>query len=341
MQKLTKQGITALHNGKKDKARKLLSQAVRKNPNDKKAWLALASIVTKPEHRYQCLQHVLNIEPDHPVALRELKKLKEQQKPKKSIPNKTFIYAAIGTIVFLCIIIYGVLFKVINQPQPTAAALLPTNTPKDTVTDTLIPTQTYTPQPSPTDQATGLTCQPASQAQFNRVQEGIQSLQASNYIQSAYALKSNDFENVYFVAAIIYGPNMESGVGPGIWAISGDPNQPKIALSIDGYATEFTQYPDANSTDFELSMSNHGAQEVKQCAEANKTTVPISTSTIKPAKAQTPEAICQCSYDAYNCPDLVTHARAQACFDYCRSLGYDDPHRLDRNDDGVACESLP
>lgn len=44
-----------------------------------------------------------------------------------------------------------------------------------------------------------------------------------------------------------------------------------------------------------------------------------------------------CSYDAYNCGDFSTHAEAQAVFDACGA----DVHKLDRDKDGIACESLP
>lgn len=43
-----------------------------------------------------------------------------------------------------------------------------------------------------------------------------------------------------------------------------------------------------------------------------------------------------CSYDAYNCSDFSSHREAQSVFDYCSN----DIHRLDRDNDGIACESL-
>jgi len=48
-----------------------------------------------------------------------------------------------------------------------------------------------------------------------------------------------------------------------------------------------------------------------------------------------------CSSDTYNCGDFQTHAEAQEVFDYCESLGKGDLHKLDRDEDGNACESLP
>jgi endonuclease YncB( thermonuclease family) len=51
--------------------------------------------------------------------------------------------------------------------------------------------------------------------------------------------------------------------------------------------------------------------------------------------------VCSCSSNSYNCSDFNTHAQAQACYDYCISLGAGDVHRLDSDSDGSACETLP
>ena len=45
-----------------------------------------------------------------------------------------------------------------------------------------------------------------------------------------------------------------------------------------------------------------------------------------------------CSSNFYNCGDFDTHDEAQAVHDEC---GSNDIHQLDRDDDGLACESLP
>jgi len=46
-----------------------------------------------------------------------------------------------------------------------------------------------------------------------------------------------------------------------------------------------------------------------------------------------------CSYNAYNCPDFSTHREAQSVFEACGGVS-NDVHRLDGDDDGIACESL-
>jgi len=50
---------------------------------------------------------------------------------------------------------------------------------------------------------------------------------------------------------------------------------------------------------------------------------------------------CDCSGNVYNCSDFSTQSEAQRCYEHClKQRGY-DVHRLDRDKDGIACESLP
>lgn len=54
-----------------------------------------------------------------------------------------------------------------------------------------------------------------------------------------------------------------------------------------------------------------------------------------------PSEICECGHDAYNCKDFSSRSQAQQCFNYCISIGAGDIHRLDQDNDGTVCESLP
>ena len=47
-----------------------------------------------------------------------------------------------------------------------------------------------------------------------------------------------------------------------------------------------------------------------------------------------------CEKESYNCDDFRTQQDAQDVFDTC-DFANGDPHGLDRDGDGVACESLP
>lgn len=70
--------------------------------------------------------------------------------------------------------------------------------------------------------------------------------------------------------------------------------------------------------------------------------ISANTSAIIPTNAGGGGAVCSCSGDTLNCSDFSTHSQAQACYNYCFSLGRGDVHGLDGNDkDGLACESLP
>jgi LysM repeat protein len=56
---------------------------------------------------------------------------------------------------------------------------------------------------------------------------------------------------------------------------------------------------------------------------------------------RTPQAVCSCLGNLYNCADLGTQAQAQACFAYCRAIGEGDIHQLDGDGSGIVCKSLP
>lgn len=71
------------------------------------------------------------------------------------------------------------------------------------------------------------------------------------------------------------------------------------------------------------------------------TWTPIPTFTQFVLATKPINASCSCSGDLYNCSDFSTHSQAQSCFDYCISQGTGDIHKLDSNNDGNACESLP
>lgn len=50
---------------------------------------------------------------------------------------------------------------------------------------------------------------------------------------------------------------------------------------------------------------------------------------------------CYCESNKYNCPDFKTHLEAQKVFECCVAKVGKDIHKLDGNNDGQVCESLP
>ena len=57
----------------------------------------------------------------------------------------------------------------------------------------------------------------------------------------------------------------------------------------------------------------------------------------KPKEKEKKQGVCYCNSNIYNCDDFSTHAKAQACFEYCGGIN-NDIHWLDGDDDGIACE---
>ena len=60
---------------------------------------------------------------------------------------------------------------------------------------------------------------------------------------------------------------METGTGPGVWAMNGDPNEQGGVLSVDGFADEFSPWPLGSTTDFNVTISSDGVSEAMKCAE--------------------------------------------------------------------------
>jgi hypothetical protein len=113
--------------------------------------------------------------------------------------------------------------------------------------------------------STSSRCVPATSAQMANIRAGVQGDSPKNDVKTGYAVKSHDFANVWMVAAKIYGPSIENGAGPGVWAISGDPNAPGLTYAVDGYAKSFSDWGDASKTDAAITSFSDGVQEAKAC----------------------------------------------------------------------------
>ena len=74
---------------------------------------------------------------------------------------------------------------------------------------------------------------------------------------------------------------------------------------------------------------------------ATNTPAPAATDTPSPTATNPPSGSCNCTGPDLDCTDFSSHAQAQSCFNYCVDLGYGDVFGLDRDNDGVACETLP
>lgn len=89
-------------------------------------------------------------------------------------------------------------------------------------------------------------------------------------VRNAAAVKSNDYENAYFISADIQGPGLE---GPDDVAtfvtnrLSG--TDFGIIMAADQVAKDFSVFPDAAKTDFEISFTDDGGEEARSCVSAS------------------------------------------------------------------------
>jgi len=110
-------------------------------------------------------------------------------------------------------------------------------------------------------------CVPATQQQLQRIRVGVKAIETTNDVLSGFAVKSNDYNNVWFVAAKIHGTGIESNIPPGVWALNGDPEDTAAgAMSVNGYALSFSNWADGPKSDAKTTMSSDGAQEAYDCA---------------------------------------------------------------------------
>lgn len=179
---------------------------------------------------------------------------------KKKSSSKKMIFAIIGgaiAVFCLCIVLVAIAYPS-KQSTPSPSATPATNQPE--------PTQVNTPVPTATEIKSSR-CIPATNLQLESIRLGVKGISEQNDIKTGWAVKSSDYENAWFVAAKIYGPGMENGTGPGLWIISGDPENPSSgAFSVDGFAKEFSDRGTGETVGLDFSMSDDGAQEALLCA---------------------------------------------------------------------------
>jgi hypothetical protein len=84
-------------------------------------------------------------------------------------------------------------------------------------------------------------------------------------LRNAQAVKSNDFENVYFVSADLQGAGLEGDDDIATFATNSLSAGGGIIMAINGSAKEFSKFPDGSTTSFKVTVSNDGAQASQDC----------------------------------------------------------------------------
>ena len=84
--RLLKEGVAAVKSGQRTKARALLREVTRRRSNDANAWLWLSGAVETDSERRECLEKVLEIDPNNPHAMKGLQKLPPRVAPRAPTP---------------------------------------------------------------------------------------------------------------------------------------------------------------------------------------------------------------------------------------------------------------
>lgn len=112
----------------------------------------------------------------------------------------------------------------------------------------------------------------------------------------------------------------------------------------DGYAHEYTyNLPYKYQTAFKSAEKFARENEKGLWAPGVCEGLPVSLPRIAPVALPAPTAQQGeyiCTYNAYNCGSFATHSQAQSAYDACGGVA-SDVHGLDRDQDGLACETLP
>ena len=144
-------------------------------------------------------------------------------------------------------------------PSPVAS-VAPTPTPSSTAAATQQPT----PAPSASTPSSDR-CLAVSAKKLKNIATGL-TIGGGGTLTNGFAVKSNDYEEVWFIAALIDGPSMGKGV-VGIWASNRLEANDGFIFAIDGFAEEFSDWGVGSTTDANITQNDDGAQEAAQCAD--------------------------------------------------------------------------
>jgi hypothetical protein len=97
------------------------------------------------------------------------------------------------------------------------------------------------------------------------IEEGL-TVQGGGTLRNARAVKSEDFNNVYMVAAELQGAGLEGADDIGVWATNGLQAGEGLIFAVDAVAKEFSGWGDADRTDAQITQAADGAQEAADCA---------------------------------------------------------------------------
>jgi len=93
-------------------------------------------------------------------------------------------------------------------------------------------------------------------------------VQGGGKLRNAWAVKSEDFESVYFVSADVQGPGLEGDDDLATWGTNRLEVGGGLIFPVDSAAQEFSDWGDGDTTDANLTMDDEGAELSQDCVQS-------------------------------------------------------------------------
>jgi hypothetical protein len=96
-----------------------------------------------------------------------------------------------------------------------------------------------------------------------RIESGL-TVDGGGSLRNVKAVKSNDFESVYFISGDLQGSGLEGDNDIATFSTN-QLDYSGMTFSVDAVADEFSDWPLGSGTSFNLRMSDDGARESREC----------------------------------------------------------------------------
>lgn len=150
----------------------------------------------------------------------------------------------------------------------------PTSTTRRSTTTTAQVTTTKKPTTTTGKKAVSATtikenarCQAVPQPTIAWIANGL-TVTGGGSLRFVRAVKSKDFNSIYFVTADLQGSGLEGKSDLATWVVNRLDGDSRVTYSVDAVAKEFSDWGDGGKTDSHFSMSDDGAQESQGCTKA-------------------------------------------------------------------------
>ena len=101
-----------------------------------------------------------------------------------------------------------------------------------------------------------------------RLNSGL-NINGGGSIRNLMAVKSTDFESVYFISGDLQGSGLEGNNDIATFATN-KLDYTGMTLSVDAVAVEFSDWPDVSTTNLGVSRSNKGYSESRKCVSESQ-----------------------------------------------------------------------